>query len=218
LERLANAKKIIICLDEVDQIRQPQVLYTLARYGFGLIMISNHSFINWDLDGRIKSSLILNEVEFKPYSRDELFDILNQRVSFALRPRSIETDLIRTIAVMAGGDARVGLLILKASAKNAEARGSHSVTLDDVKSSMKGARRLRVSYLLKKLNDHQRVIYDILKRRMRMTSGELYNEYCKSVTKPIGQRWYGTFMHGMVEMGLVRMEGKGRWKEYEANI
>ncbi|AFU60053.1 putative orc1/cdc6 family replication initiation protein [Candidatus Nitrososphaera gargensis Ga9.2] len=202
-------------MDEVDQIRQPQVLYTLARYGFGLLMISNHSFINWDLDGRIKSSLILNEVEFKPYSKEELYDIINQRVSFALRPRRIEPHLIRAVSVMAEGDARVGLLMLKASAKNAEARSADNITLDDVKTSLKGARRLRVSYLLK-LNEHQRVLYDIMKKRIRITSADLYKEYRRSTPKPLVDRAYRRHMQRMIQLGLVKEEGSGRWKRYEA--
>lgn len=211
-------KKILVCLDEVDQLKEPEILYTLARREIGLILISNHSFMSWDLDNRIKSSLLFNEVEFKPYSQQELFDILKHRINFALRPRSINEELVRTISVMAKGDARVALLTLKAAAKNAETKGLQQITIDEIKQAIKGARRLRLSYLLKKLNQHQRMIYEILKKKNRIASGKLYEEYSKVVSEPVVDRAYRNYIKRMVELVLIKVEGSGRWKVYETQL
>lgn len=207
-------RKVIVCLDEADHIREPNVLYTLARNGVGIIMISNHSFMNWNLDNRITSGLLLNEITFKPYSHQELFDILKDRASFAFRPGSVRQEIIKVISIMAGGDARVGLLMFKSAAKNAESKGLSQVTIEEVKQSLKGAKRLRQSYVLRKLNDHQKAIYEILKRKVRIASGQLFNEYKKSVDKPVVSRAYRGYMHAMVELGLVKVEGNGRWRKY----
>lgn len=216
IKKLERCKrKPVVCLDEVDQLKEPAVLYTLARKEIGLILISNHSFMSWDLDARVKSSLLLNEIEFKQYTHQELSDILKHRIGFALRPSSISDEVVRAIAIMAKGDARVALLTLKAAAINAEAKDLSQVTLEEVKQAIKGAKRLRLSYLLKKLNQDQRVIYEILRKRVRIASGKLYEEYCKTVSEPVVDRAYRNYMKSMSDLGLVRVEGSGRWKKYE---
>ncbi|MGH9922009.1 MAG: Cdc6/Cdc18 family protein [Nitrososphaerales archaeon] len=208
-------RKVIVCLDEVDQLKEPEILYTLARKEIGIVMISNHSFMSWDLDSRVKSSLLLKEIEFRPYSHQELFSILKDRIGFALRPTSISDDLLRTVSVIAKGDARVGLLTLKAAARNAQEKRLLLITIEEVKHAIKGAKILRLSYLLKKLNQHQRVIYEILKKKVRMASGRLYEEYSKVASEPVVDRAYRNYMKRMIELGLVRVEGSGRWKKYE---
>ena len=48
-----------------------------------------------------------------------------------------------------------------------------------------------------------------------MASGTLYKEYRNLVSKPVVARAYRNYMKRMVELGLVKVEGKGRWKSYE---
>jgi len=48
-----------------------------------------------------------------------------------------------------------------------------------------------------------------------MPSGELYKEYCKLAKNPVVDRAYTNYMKRMVELGLVKVEGFGRWKSYE---
>jgi len=44
-ERILKEKKIIICLDEVDQLKESTILYVLARNACGLILdIESHPF------------------------------------------------------------------------------------------------------------------------------------------------------------------------------
>ena len=65
-----------------------------------------------------------------------------------------------------------------------------------------------------KLNEHQKVILEILGKRKVMPSGLLYEEYCKLVDKPVVDRAYRKYMNEMVKLGLVKSEGEGRWKKY----
>ncbi len=68
---------------------------------------------------------------------------------------------------------------------------------------------------MNKLNEHQKIIYDILDKKRKMSSGLLYNEYCSLIKSPVVSRAYRNYMHRMVDLGLIRTEGKGRWKRYE---
>ncbi len=211
----SSHKKIIVCLDEADHLSDTDILYTLARNSCGVVMISNQAFALSDIDSRIKSSLFLNPIEFKPYSREEILSILRERVSYGFRPSTISDKLLSVISGMCNGDARIGLQTLRYAAKEAESKGSEVITIEEIKAAAKCARKYRLSYLLGKLNEHQRIIYEILKRNKIMESGKLFEEYVKSVKGVVVDRSYRNYMKRMVELGLVRVEGSGRWKIYE---
>lgn len=214
VEKLLKRKRIIVCLDEVDQLKDFDVLYTLARNGCGLILASTHYHALMHLPSRIKSSLALTEVEFPKYTREELFGILKDRVQFSFKPGTIKTELIRIASVMADGDARVGLEILRRAGTKAENKGKNQVTIEEIKDTAKEARKFRKSPLLSRLNEHERIIYEILERKKKLPSGELYKEYRRLVTNPVVDRAHRNYMKRMVELGLVKVEGSGRWKRY----
>ena len=218
LERLLESKRLIVCLDEVDQLKDYDALYMLARHECCLILISNDYRALSYLDPRIRSRLSLVEVEFPAYRYDELVDILRDRVRLALRPGSLDERFLRIIAAIAKGDARTGIEILRRAARRAEDRGLRRITLNEIKEAIKEARRLRKSYLLSKLNEHQRVIYSILEAKRSMGSGELYRKYCSKVKRPVTDRAFRNYMKKLVRLGLVAEQGYGRWRKYEVVI
>ncbi|MEP0825302.1 MAG: AAA family ATPase [Nitrososphaera sp.] len=208
-------KKVIVCLDEADQLKDHGILYVLARNNSGIVMISNCTGILADVDGRIRSSLCMNELEFKPYTRDEILSILKERASFGFRPSSISENTLSTVSHICNGDARIGLQILRTAAKEAESKGLNAITIEHIKNAARFARKYRLSYLLSKLNEHQKAIYEILKQNGQMDSGKLFEEYCKRISEPVVDRAYRNYMERMEEMGLVKATGSGRWKRYE---
>jgi len=218
IEKLLKRKKIIVCLDEVDQLKDFGVLYTLARNGCGLILASTHYHALMHLSSRIKSSLALTEIEFPKYRHDEIFDILNDRVQFSFKPGTIKTELLRIASVMADGDARVGLEILRRGGRKAENKRKVQVTIEEVKDAAKEAVGFRKSPLLSRLNEHERIIYEILERKKKMLSGELYKEYCNFVSEPVVDRAYRNYMKRMLQLGLVIAKNNRRWKSYEIII
>ena len=213
-----SKKKIIVCLDESDHMKDTDILYVLARNSCGLVLISNQAFSLSSVDKRISSSLFLDEIEFRPYNKDEILEILKERVSYGFRPGSIGENLLSIVAGISNGDARIGLQTLKVAAKNAESNDLEKVTMDEVKAAAKSARKYRLSYLLGKLNDHQRTIYEILKKSRTMSSGRLFDECKKKSKESLVDRSYRNYMQRMEELGLVRESGSGRWKKYEIII
>jgi orc1/cdc6 family replication initiation protein len=215
LEKLVKRKPIIVCLDEVDQLDDFNILYILARNNCGLVLASTHYHALIDLPSRIKSSLALTEIEFPAYKADDLFDILKDRVEFSFRPGSVKKELIRISAVAAEGDARVGLEILRRAGRKAEDKWLKEVTIEEIKQAIKEAKKTKVSFVLSGLNEHQRIIYEILEKKRKMPSGLLYKEYCRLVSKPVVDRAYRKYMEELVNFGLVKADGTGRWKRYE---
>lgn len=214
-EKDLKKKTIIVCLDEVDQLKESAILYILARNACGLILISNHIHSLIALNSRIRSSLALTEIRFPDYKPEEIFDILKDRVQYSFRPRALKEELIRITAISSREDARVALETLRRAGRKAESRGLQEVTIKEIREASRGAKRLKKSYILSKLNEHQRVIYKILEEKIQMDSGNLYKEYCRLVSKPVVPRAYRNHMKKMIHLGLVNSKGKGRWKRYE---
>ena len=94
-------RKVIVCLDEVDRLDDFDLLYLLARSGYGLILISMRCHVLANLTSRIRSSLALTEIEFPPYKTDELYDIIRNRVEYAFRPSSPKNEFIKLASVAA---------------------------------------------------------------------------------------------------------------------
>jgi len=97
----------------------------------------------------------------------------------------------------------------------AEDKRLKQITIEKVKQAAKEARKFEESYLLRKLNEDQTVIYGILGKKVKLASGDLYKEYRSLVSKPVVDSAYRNYMRRMVEQGLVKVEGKDRWKNYE---
>ncbi len=214
-EKIVKKRKVIVCLDEVDRLDDFDLLYLLARSGCGLILISTRCHVLANLTSRIRSSLVLTEIEFPPYKTDELYDIIRDRVEFAFKPGSLKNEFIKIASLAAQGDARTGLEIIRKAGKKAEVRYLNEVTMRELEEATTEANKLKIIYPVDKLNEHQKVIYDILERKRKLSSGLLYDEYCSLAKTPVVDRAYRNYMRKMVNLGLIRCEGKGRWKSYE---
>lgn len=208
-------KGTIVCLDEVDQIKDERILATLSSRLSGLVLITNRGMFFDGLDTRTSSRLFAAEIEFREYASSELMEILKERAGCALRPDSITPRILELISMWANGDARVALQTLKASAKIAEAKQRECITLDEVKEAFGSAKISKREYLKSKLNEHQKVLLSIVERRKNVPSGELWQEYQSMVSEPLGERAYRNQMDDLVKMGLVKDNGDGRWKRYE---
>jgi cell division control protein 6 len=215
LEKILKKRKTIVCLDEVDRLDDFDLLYLLARSGYGLILISTRCHVLAGLTSRIKSGLALTEIEFPPYKTDELYEIIRDRVEFAFRPGSLKNEFIKLASLAAQGDARTGLEIVRKAGKKAEARYLNEVTMRELEETINETNKLKMIYPVDKLNEHQKTIYDILEKKRKLSSGLLYNEYCALMKSPVVDRAYRNYMRRMVNLGLIRSEGKGRWKSYE---
>lgn len=209
-------RKVIVFLDESDQMKEPDILYVLPRISCSVVLISNQTFPLSSLDSRIKSGLLLHEAEFKAYSADDIMKILKERVAFGIRPGAVDEVTLSIVSKMCNGDARVALQTVKIAAREAECKDFDRITMNEIRYAISCSRKYRLSYMLGKLNEHQRTTYEILKKNGSMESGRLYAEYCKAVKEPVVDRAYRNHMERMEELGLVKSEGSGRWKRYEA--
>ena len=135
---------LIVILDEIDKLRDKDILYHLTRANenmnvkniyIGIIGISNDlNFIN-TIDQRTYSSFSHTSIVFPPYNGEQLIQILEDRATLAFNDGALDNGVIELCASLSAqehGDARKALTLLKNSGRYALSEGSEKVSIDHV--------------------------------------------------------------------------------------
>ncbi len=115
LEKLTEKKYTFLVLDEADYLRDCNIIFTLTRETrvFLITIAQNIQFFSW-LDQATQSSFSPVQVYFRPYVKEELFQILKQRAEKGLYNYSL--NIVEKIAERVAneffGDARIGIRAL----------------------------------------------------------------------------------------------------------
>ncbi|MDY6764414.1 MAG: Cdc6/Cdc18 family protein [Halobacteria archaeon] len=207
----------IVVLDEVDQLRDTKVLYDLYSHPkITMILIANREeelFAGMDdrVVSRLKSSRM---IRFDKYRVDELVSILSDRVKWGLKEGAVGKEQLEHIADSAAGDARVAIGILRAAAREAESQGIERITDDLIEESIPEAKDEIERKNVEKLNDHQRVLYDIIESEGEISPGDLYERYEKKVEDPVTKRTLRNYLDKMSHYKLIESQGENRGRIY----
>lgn len=222
LENLLKTKNLILGLDEVDQLSPKyghEVLYDLLRIEgmVGLILISNDPYALAYLDQRIRSSLNVEEIEFKPYKRQEVFEILKSRSEMAFFPRVITEDQIRRISNFVfdyGGDIRIGLYALKEAGMLAEQEALRKIEDKHVEEALGKIKRNRLIEKVNKLKKEKSRVYEVLKAVASLTVKEekihtgKIQIWFKERRSTISRRTLRYAIKELEELGMIESEIK----------
>jgi cell division control protein 6 len=214
LELYLGKTPFVIVLDEIDLPKKNErdsIIYNLCDLGnVGLVFACNSRNILHSVDERIKSRLNAKQIEFNPYTEDDLAYILSRRAEFALHPRAWNKRTVKRIAGLANGDARIAIQTLKNAAYNAENDSSRTIRECHVSRGYNSVRDLKNTYLLDKLTSHHRLLYDIVRERKEINSGELWEAYiarCRAENKSaIALRTFSEYMNKLIELDLVKWD------------
>ncbi len=217
-----GAKGVAVCLDEVDQLEM-SALYDLLRINqyvetpVGLVFISNDSYVFSKAEPRIRSSLGADEIEFKAYTLNEMKEILDERAEKAFQSYNPAiVTLCANHAVNNGGDVRVGLQCLLKAGRKAEESGAEKVVVEHVKEVLDTVKKIKPKILEDKINEHEKILLDILKDGEKLSSGDLYDEYRKRARKkfkdtdnsPVTDRSLRDFVRHLEDINLIEISEK----------
>lgn len=220
-------KGIIVCLDEVDQLvyKDSDSLYDLLRINqyidnpFGLVFISNNPNVFMNIEPRIKSSLDIEEIEFKPYSLEEMKKILEDRLKLAFH--AVEQGVILICANHAlenGGDVRIGLQCLQKAGRIAESENSNKLKVEHVKNVLVQVKKVKPGILKEKISDNEKKILEVLGNRRNVLSADLYREYSSKISDPITDRAFRECIDHLSSVGLVTVRERKRGIRGNANV
>jgi cell division control protein 6 len=134
---------VVLTLDESESLVEregSEAVYKLTRLQetrqnrpqrLSLVCILRNLKALEQLDASARSTLQSNVISLEQYSKQQLIDILNDRVSVAFKPPSVPedtVDLISELGFAEGGNARFGIELLWRAGKYANVEGLDTVT------------------------------------------------------------------------------------------
>jgi cell division control protein 6 len=192
VEQIINKKAAIFIFDEIDKAEDTDFLYILAETILkkSIFLVTNYKSWMLELDDRIRSRLLLEQIEFPQYTKDEMIGILKQRIEYAFHEDCIDDDALDMIAAKASElkDIRIGLFLLRESTLIAEEKASKRVKLEHVNVAVKKIDQFTIKNT-DELDDEAKSILKIIKDNSGKKIGDLYKVYEKSG----GKSSYKTF-------------------------
>jgi cell division control protein 6 len=112
------------------------------------------------LDASTRSTLQSNIIYLQKYSKQQLTDILNSRVSLAFKPLTVSEDTVSLIAELAnseGGNARFGIELLWRAGKYADGEDLGAVTPEFVRKAVSSIYAIMRKGDLTRLSQHEKL-------------------------------------------------------------
>jgi orc1/cdc6 family replication initiation protein len=178
--QILNRKGAVIVFDEIDKAEDTDFLYILSEMVFKktILLVTNYKSWLLELDDRIRSRLMLEQIEFPHYSESEIEGILRERISYAFNTDCVNDDALRLISQKAAElkDLRIGLFLLRESAVIAEGVNSKRITLDCVGKAIEKIDQFTIKNT-DDLDDESKLILKIVREYSGKKIGDLFKLY-----------------------------------------
>ena len=175
-----NKKSVVFVFDEVDKLEDLDVLYMILEeiYRKTIILITNYKDWLLNLDQRIKSRLLPEMIEFKPYNVEETKGILKQRAEYAFHPTVLSNDAFELIVkkTFELQDIRTGLHLMKEAGTIAEDKSSRKITLEHSKQALDKIQEFSIKNT-DELSSDEKIILDLVKDNSGKRIGDVFKIY-----------------------------------------
>lgn len=216
IESIAERTPCCVVLDEADQLEMKRVIREIGETRAALILIMIDDRDLFRLSEAIRSRLgPIERVHFPTYTISELEDIIESRAELALMSGKLNKGQIRRIAVCAGGNAHLAMESLRLAAERAEEKNSLRILDEHVSFAVENARRSYHTKSLGRLNEHQRLLLEIIKEAGEIPTGEVHKKFRERAQNPVSERTLRNYLHKLEKYGFVKAKGFGRWRVFE---
>ena len=200
-------KNPVFVFDEIDKIEDTDFLYQIISNfpNSSIHLVSNKSDYLSKIDPRIKSRIMLGNLEFKPYSIEEIKEILKQRTKLAFVKDSINPVFITQLANITYNkkDIRVGIHLLKESARISENKGKSKIEKEHIKEAIEKVFEKKPEE--DKLNKDEFLILKIVKENSGEIAGELFEKY-KSKNGKLSYKSFKRYAKRLGKLGLLKLK------------
>jgi len=199
VSQIINKKSAILVFDEIDKAEDTDFLYIISEmiYKKTIFLVTNYKSWLLELDDRIRSRLMLEQVEFPEYNEAEIEGILKERISYAFNEDCVDDDALKAISKKAAEfkDLRIGLFLLRESGVIAEEYGCNRITLEHVGKAIVKIDQFTIKNT-DELDDESKTILKIVKDYSGQKIGELFKAY----EKIGGKSSYKTFQRKITKL------------------
>ncbi|MBW2989689.1 AAA family ATPase [Candidatus Woesearchaeota archaeon] len=182
IKDILNKVYAVFVFDEIDKVEDLDFLYSILEglYKKSVFMITNYRDWIDNVEERIRSRMMADNLEFKPYSIKETEGILKQRISHAFVQDVLEEGAFQAILKKTAEleDIRAGLSMLRDAASNAENRASRKITKEDAESAIDKLDEYNLENP-ENLDGEPKLIFNIIKKNKSIRMGDLFKEYQK---------------------------------------
>jgi len=224
---------LIVVLDEVDVLIKKSgsdMIYSLSRFGeeqvvgskysLNLILISQkqvHDFLDAATLSTIKRT---NQIRFDRYSKSELVDIVDQRVTLAFHPGTVDGEIVEFIADISSefGDARFAIELLENSGRIANEEGEEEVCAEHVRAAKAMTYSVVTESKLASLDKHRMLtllsVSRTIKKKAFATTGEVEETYIL-VCEEFGEKnrahtQFWEYLNSLGDQGLLGLDASGK--------
>ena len=216
---------VIIALDEVDNLLKKSgddTLYILSRLNedlerstTSLLCLSNDVNVRTRFDARVRSSLSMDIMVFKPYNAVQLRDILHHRAEKAFYEGVYSNAVINLCAAYAArdhGDARRALTLLMVSGEVAQEVGVDSIDENHARLALEKIETDSVREVARSLPMHCKftllsILFQQEQGFSRITTGSVYESYsqiCRSCgISTLTKRRISDFISELSTLGII---------------
>lgn len=188
ISKILNKKKIVLCFDEIDKLKEDQAIYSILEDidKKTIILITNEIDFLSKLDQRIKSRLMPDFLEFRPYNFDETKGILEYRRDFAFVTNVWDEEGFNSIAEKTYElkDIRTGLFLLREGGNIAESKASRKIIPEHTQQAIEKLKDYKIKDSAS-MEDDEKWIVDFVKNNSGKSSLEVYDEYRKEYNKSL---------------------------------
>ncbi len=222
---------VVLALDEFDSLIEKEgseAVYKLTRLQelrqnkpqrLSLICILKNLKAIEQLDASTRSTLQSNIITLQNYTKQQLVDILNDRVSLAFKPIATSEDtigLIAEVALSENGNARFGIELLWRAGKYADAESSETVTPECVRKAVSSIIPAMRKNELATLGFHEKLFLLAMARLFKQSqkawvslaeAEQTYTIVCEELNaKPNSHTQLWKYLHNLSALGVVKTE------------
>jgi archaeal cell division control protein 6 len=173
---LKRFKGVVIALDEVDKSKENDFLYQIVENikPATIILITNEEDFLAEIDPRVRSRMVLEDIEFPEYKRNEVQDILAQRLDAAFVEGVWSDEAFELVVdkTYAKKDIRTGLFIMREAGRLAERDSLRKIGVDQVMTAIGKLADFMV-HESGDLNEREQRVFEMIKQNNGVETGEL---------------------------------------------
>ena len=227
---LRDEAVLVVALDDANYLlyenEMNRVLYTLLRSHeaypgtrIGVILIVSDMSIDLvhEVDPRVSSVLRPTEIYFPPYSPEEVYSILKERVLQGFYPGVLSDEMLGLAVeqTMQSGDLRVGIDLLKRAGLQAEHDARRKIEREDICKAYEISRYLHLDFTIRTLREEEKKLLaklaELSSRETEMNAGEVFNAVKVDLT--LGYTKFYEMIRKFDAMRIVNLHyrsGRGR--------
>jgi cell division control protein 6 len=210
-----EGKSMVVALDDVSYLfhskNANKIFYDILRaheefqgVRTGIFAILSDIEFRHMLDKNVNSVFIPQEIIFEPYTTQEMFDILKDRIKAGFYPDVISDDLLNEIAEHASsaGDLRMGIDLLRVSGNFAEADASKTIEKKHLMEALQNTDSASLKSTLKTLSNDEKILLKAITEFNDddLVAGDLYKIFIKKTSTS-----YASFDRALNKLEFLRL-------------